>query len=102
MGNSPIERAVRRGQLIERIATQRAALATHSRPLRQALETTDRALAATRSGADYLRQHPAYVAAAVALLVVVKPRRAWRWAKRGFVAWRLWQSLRQRLALAGF
>ena len=60
------------------------------------------ALTATRSGAEYLRQHSGYVAAAVALLVVIKPGRAWRWAKRGFVAWRLWRSLRQRLALAGF
>lgn len=102
MGKSLIELAVERGQLIERIAGQRAALAAHSRPIEQALATTDRALAATRSATAYLRRHPGYVAAAVALLVAVKPGRAWRLAKRGFVAWQLWQRLRQRLAAAGF
>ena len=37
------------------------------------------------------------VGAAVAMAVVAKPARLWRWGRRAFVVWRGWQSLRSSL-----
>lgn len=91
-----IEIAVRRGRLIERIAVQRAALGMQLQPVSHALGIVDRVVAATRAGASYLRQHPAIVGGVVALLAAIRPRRAWRWGRRGFVAWRSWRAMRER------
>lgn len=88
-----IELAVRRGALQERIAAQRRALAAHAPPLRAACAAGDAAL----RGVDWLKHHPAAVGGAMALLVVLRPARAWRWARRGFLAWRGWQAMRNSL-----
>ena len=37
------------------------------------------------------------VAVAVASVVVARPQRAWRWARRGFFVWRGWQAIRTKL-----
>ncbi len=99
MNRQLIELGIRRGRLIERIATQRATLTRDLQPIHHALNTADRTLAAVRAGTDYVKRHPGLVAALVALFVVRKPRRAWRWGKRGFVAWRTWRTIRERLRL---
>lgn len=91
-----IEIGIRRGRLLERIAAQRATLGTELRPLGAALQGADRALDKLRSTGDCLKAHPGTVAAAVALLVALKPSRVWRWSKRGFVAWRTWLALRRQ------
>ncbi|MBI4742679.1 MAG: hypothetical protein HY777_14270 [Betaproteobacteria bacterium] len=94
--------AVRRGRLIERIAFQRADLGRRAQPVQRALYGADRALAAVRKGSDYVRSHPgivgSFVATFVAALAVLKPRRVWRWGRRGFVAWRTWTALRGKVA----
>lgn len=87
-----IDLAVRRGELKARIEMQRGALALHAQPLVAALAKGDQVLA----GVDWLKRHPGAVGAAVAALVVLKPRRAWRWARRGLVIWQSWRSLRHR------
>ena len=96
-----IDIGIRRGRLIERIARQRALLGEQLQPVRSVLDATDRSIAGVRSGIAYLRQHPTIIVAAVALLVVLKPRRVWRWAQRGFVVWRTWRALRSQLAAFG-
>ena len=92
--------AERRSQLSERARTQREQLA--------------RSLAGTDAAADLLarafgviqgiRQQPLVVAAAVALLVALRPRRALGWLMKGWSAWRLYRGARrlwQRLAAGG-
>ena len=37
------------------------------------------------------------VVVAVASVVVARPQRAWRWARRGFFVWRGWQAIRNKL-----
>lgn len=101
MGDGRIDIALRRGRLLERIAAQRAALAGQLQPVSAALHATDRAVAGVQGATAYLKAHPRGVAAALALLVVLKPRRVWRWAKRGFVVWRAWRALRQRATAFG-
>lgn len=88
---------IRRGRLLERIATQRAALVQDAPPLRAALYTTDRIVAGVRSGIDCIKQHPSIAAFAVATLVILKPGRILRWAKRAFLTWHTWRTLRDKL-----
>lgn len=61
-------------------------------------------LAPAFAGADYaveaihwLRRHPQVVMAAAVALVVARPKRAWRWARRAFVGWQAWRKLNQLL-----
>ena len=43
-------------------------------------------------GVDWVRRHPAALLAAGVALLVVRPRATLRWARRAFVAWKLWQQ----------
>ena len=92
-----LELATRHGALQARIAEQRRQLAQHVRPLEAALAKGDTVL----DGVDWLKHHPAAVGAAVAAVVVARPARAWRWARRGFFLWRGWSAIRSKLAGAG-
>ena len=87
---------LRRGRLLERIATERRALAHELKPTAASLAAADRLLARAREAADYLKQHLGVVVLAVGTLAVVRPRRAWRWARRGLLAWQTWRTLRNR------
>ncbi len=89
-----VDIALQRGRLIERIATQRRSLGRQMQPVEHALDTVDRTRALVLMSAAFVRTHPGAVAAVVAVLALMKPRRAWRWGRRGFVAWRTWLSLR--------
>lgn len=102
MNQALIDLAVQRGRLIERIAGQRQQLTQDLRPIAHALQTTDRAVAVLRGGAEYLEERPVLVAAAVGLLVVLKPQRVWRWSRHGFRAWRTWRVARQELVNLGW
>ena len=96
MSQALIDIGIRRGRLLERIAHQRAALNRDVQPVCDVLQSVDHGIARVRTVTAFLKSHPGLVLAAVTLLVVLKPRRAWRLAKRGFLAWRLWQTLREQ------
>ena len=93
MNQHALELAARHGALRARIDMQRRTLAAQTEPLQAALARGDAVL----HGIDWLRHHPAAVGAAVAAAVVMRPKRAWRWARRGFVLWRGWRALRESL-----
>jgi hypothetical protein len=93
-----IELHLQRGRLIERIAQQRSALARELAPFRIACDTTDLVVAAARDAARFVQRHPVGVAAFAAALVAMRPRRAWRWLKRGVFIWRGWRALHGGLA----
>lgn len=88
---------LQRGQLLERIASQRLVLARQLEPLQQAAETGGRVLALLRDGLQSLKNNPLPVLLAVAVLVLLKPRRTWRWLQRGLFVWRRWRVLRSWL-----
>lgn len=92
-----LELATRHGALKARIDAQRLQLSRHAEPLERALANGDKAMA----GAEWLKEHPVAVGVGVAALVVARPKRAWRWARRGFVVWRGWTSVKKLLAKAG-
>lgn len=87
--------ALRQGQLLERSATLRAQLARDAQPWQQTLGRVDEARARARAGWQWLRAHPEVPAAALALLLVLRPRRtaalAWRWGRRVWLGWQLWR-----------
>lgn len=86
--------ASRHGALRARIAAQRVQLAEQVQPVAQVLTYADRGLA----GVDWLKAHPQAVGGAALVLALLRPQRAWRWARRGFVLWRGWQGLKRRLS----
>lgn len=92
-----LELAKRRGVLEAHIAAQREAMALHTQPLAAAVAVIDQGLA----GVAWLKRHPLAVGGAVALLAVLKPRRAWRWTRRVIFVWRGWQKLHSSLLGGG-
>lgn len=88
-----LELATRHGALKARIDEQRRLLARHSVPLEAALARGDTVL----KGVDWLKHHPAAVGIAVSVAVIARPRRAIRWARRGFFLWRGWRAIRTSL-----
>jgi hypothetical protein len=91
---------LRRGRLLERIASQRASLSDEVQPVRAALDRTDRVLERVRDGVEYLRAHPAVIAAlGLAAVFIVKPGRVWRWSSRAFTVWQTWRVMRDRFVV---
>lgn len=94
MSPERLELALRRQRLQLQAMDQREHLARELQPFLPAFGAADR----VRQGANWVRGHTQEIAAgcaaALAATVVLKPRRAWRWASRGFSAWRLWQRVK--------
>lgn len=88
-----LELMERRGELRARCAAQRQAIAADSEPLIKLFAVADQ----VHAGASWLRQNPAVVGVAAAVLVVLRPRRAWRLGRRGLMLWQGWRAVRQRL-----
>lgn len=89
-----LELATRRGELTAHIAMQRGTLAGHMEPVERLLGVADRAV----DGAHWLKRHPQIIAAFAVGLLIARPRRAWRWAKRAFFVWRSFKTLQSHLA----
>lgn len=92
-----VEEARQLGRLQERIARQRQDLAQAAAPLRTLCAWADRTGACLNQGAQYVQRHPGQIMLGTLLLVLARPRRAWRWARRGWLVWQTWQQLRRRL-----
>jgi hypothetical protein len=75
---------VRRERLLAKAAVQREELALLAAAWKKPLALVDRGVAAGR----YAREHSAVVTVAAAVVLVLSPRRAFRWARRGFALWR--------------
>lgn len=92
---SPLQRSPvwRREQLLLRSTALRLQFAREAGVLEAPLAVADR----VHDGVRWLRGHPEVVLGGAVVVVVLRPRVAWRWAWRGWGAWRLWQGLRRRL-----
>jgi hypothetical protein len=86
---------VKRARLLERAAREREDLAQTLQLWAQPLGFADRCLAAL----DFVLSRPPLLAAAVTLLVVARPRRAFTWARRAFGAWRTYRWLTRKAAI---
>ena len=93
---------VQRGRLLERITTQRYVLIAEVQPVRAALDKTDSVLAQIRTGVAYVKRYPAVAGLAVAVMFAFNFRRVIRVARRGFVLWKTWRMIRERLVPSGW
>lgn len=75
---------IRKARLSERIAAQREQLSERMEAVKPLCALFDRGIGITRA----IRAHPGWVAAAMGAIIAARPKRAWRWVRRGFVAWR--------------
>lgn len=82
----------RREQLLMKSAALRMQLRHDAHALEVPLALADRGLHAAR----WLRAHPEWPLTALGVWVVLGPRRALRWATRG---WWLWRGVRRVMAL---
>jgi hypothetical protein len=84
-----LELALRKQRLLARSDEQRAAVAQAYQRWQGPARIVDRGWAV----AQFLRAHPAVVAVAVVVAMVVRRRNIVTWAGRGLMAWRAWRSL---------
>ncbi|MHB1621472.1 MAG: YqjK-like family protein [Sulfuricella sp.] len=92
MNEKLIRLAERRERLVAQAAAQRMALAQNIEPWRNPLARVDQGLAALR----YIKSHPAWIVGGVALLAALRPGRAGKWLRRGWVTWQMVHKLRGR------
>ena len=90
-----IELHQQRGRLLERIGTQRAALARQIAPLQHTFNLPDRIAATARRARDTVRAHPLVMTTAIVALVVLRPMQLLRWTQRGLLAWKTWRTMRR-------
>lgn len=95
MGKNLTDLAYERGRLLERIQYQRSALAHELLPLQRAARKGDHLTGVVAELLGFARQNPLTLGAIAAVVLVFKPRMAWRLAKRGFFVWRGWRTLQQ-------
>ena len=84
----------RQHELLRRSGELRHQFAQEARAWQRPLEMADQ----VHAGWRWLRAHPEVPLGAAAVLVVLRPRRAWRLGWKLWTGWRLWRSL-QRQAL---
>jgi hypothetical protein len=91
-----LELQQRRERLRLRSTELRATLGERARVLEPPLALADQ----VRSGVAWLRAHPEWPLGALAVLVVLRPRRALRWGARVWWGWRLWRRAQRLLRAA--
>ena len=82
------ELQLKRERLRVRSAELRLAVQRESQVLQLPLAVADQVVA----GARWLRRNPEWPLGALVVLVVLRPRRALRWAGRAWWGWRLWRK----------
>jgi hypothetical protein len=85
----------KRARLIERAARERAEAADVLILWSQPLDFLDRCLA----GAKFFIARPPLVAAAAIALLLLRPRRAWKWTRRAFALWQGYRWLKKKIAV---
>ena len=86
---------LRRARLIERAAREREDLVQSLQSWAKPLGVIDRCVNAVR----YLISHPPLVAGAVLMFTLLRPRSAFKWARRAWAVWRGYRWLTQKAAV---
>lgn len=94
MNADDLDLALKKQRLLWKSAGLRRQMAHHAAGLAPAFAAADR----VQRGALWLRRHPQVGVAAVVGLIVARPGRALRWARRAFFTWQAWQRLQRWLA----
>ena len=96
-GEATIELASRQQRLLQRSAALRTSLAHQGTVLAAPMATADR----VRAGARWLVRQRGWVAGGLVVVLVLRPRRAWRVARFGWWLWRSSRRLQPWLAALG-
>jgi hypothetical protein len=91
MNQRDLELALRKQRLLIHSQALREQWGAQAQALRPVATGVDR----VRAGVRWMRAHPQAIFAGALVLGVLRPRAAFRWARRGFVIWGLWRKLRQ-------
>ena len=91
---TPRDLLARQTRLLQRSAALRLRASAELQQMEPALAMGDRLLQAGR----WLRRNPVYVAGALAVLVVLKPRAVLGAAMRAWSVWQSWQRARRWIA----
>lgn len=91
-----LELGLKKQRLQMQAASQRLQMAQHLQGFAPAFAAADTANSIVR----WLGRHPQWLAGAAAVVLVVRPRAAFRWLWRGYLAWRVLR--RARAALHSF
>jgi hypothetical protein len=87
----------RRAELLARAAVERERISVQLRAWEAPLALVDRSVAVARQ----IRRHPQWLIAAAAVFAVLRPRRAFAWARNGLIAWRAWRWVSNSLRSLG-
>lgn len=91
-------RAIQRGRLLERIALQRQGLQATLAPLGEVLNTADQVIAGAERMQRWLRANPLAVGMGLFVLVIWRPKGAFKLARNGLLGWRTWRLVRRKLS----
>ncbi len=89
MNSTTLELALKKQRLQIASETLRTEFGLCAAGLAPAFSGADRVV----EGARWLRRNPEIAVAAGVGLAVIRPKRAWRWARRAFVGWQAWRRL---------
>jgi hypothetical protein len=89
VNSTTLKLALKKQRLQIASETLRAEFGLHAAGLTPAFSGADSVV----EGARWLRRHPELVVAAGVALVVIRPKRAWRWARRALIGWQAWRKL---------
>lgn len=93
MNSVTLELALKKQRLLIAGESLRADFSRHAAGLAPAFAGADIAV----EGFRWARRNPQFVIAAGVALLVARPKRVWRWARRGFIGWQAWRKLRNIL-----
>ncbi|MCX7164163.1 MAG: YqjK-like family protein [Rhodocyclales bacterium] len=93
MSTTALELALKKQRLQIASESLRIDFGRHAAALAPVFGAADRAV----EGVRWVRRNPQLVVAAGVALLVARPQRAWRWARRAFVGWQAWLKLRDYL-----
>jgi hypothetical protein len=86
---------LRRAHLLERAARERGDVAQALQAWAQPLAFADRCIESVR----FVISRPPLLAGAAFVLALLRPRRAFKWARRGFALWQGYRWLNRKIAL---
>ena len=89
MNSTTLELALKKQRLQIAGDALRVDFARHATGLAPGFAGADYAV----EGVRWVRRNPQIVVAAAVAVLVIRPKAAWRWARRAFVGWQAWRRL---------
>jgi hypothetical protein len=91
MNPAELELALKKQRLQLASAQLRDGFSRHATGLAPVFSAADRVVAGVR----WLQLHPQILVAAAVTLIVARPRKVWRLARRSYFVWQAWNKLSQ-------